>query len=330
MPMNCRPRRGLTLLELTIVLAILGILTLVAVLMTDGVVDQGRYDVTVRTLDNVRSAILGPVGQADGPSFVADVGRLPQVVPANPTDLSSEPAVAELWEQRTIRTYGPPAEGFQDPDIRLFSGWRGPYLRIATGNSLLRDGWGQPFALFQPGPPFPDGSLPSAGLGTPVGQLRSPGGPTAPYNIPVALTQPISDPEWHGVVQGTLTVIRSTSTTPAPGSPMTPTLPSLPTTVQVQLYRPAGDLPEGVQPSNPDFPLTFVPGSVSTATTQTDVASFVFSNVPAGPVALRAYYNGSHPKMNPRSAIAYIRIPPRGTIVRDLYLTITMTSVPTP
>ena len=42
-------RRGLTLVELLVVLTILAIMTTVAITLTDGLVDQGRYDATQRT-----------------------------------------------------------------------------------------------------------------------------------------------------------------------------------------------------------------------------------------------------------------------------------------
>ena len=87
--MTCsrRSERGLTLVEMLVVLAILVALTTVAVNSTEGVVDQGRYDATGNTLDGVRDAVLGREG-LKGPDdrpfitgFVADMGRLPVVPP---------------------------------------------------------------------------------------------------------------------------------------------------------------------------------------------------------------------------------------------------------
>src|SRR5947209_18975108 len=91
-------RRGLTLVELLVVLLILAILTTVAITATSGLVDQARYDATQRTLQNTQDAIIGPAGQRepDGTplitGFVSDVGRLPVTVGNDPfTQLQ------ELW-----------------------------------------------------------------------------------------------------------------------------------------------------------------------------------------------------------------------------------------
>ena len=86
-PLNCDndmiKRSGMTLVELLVVLAILALLTTVAVTSTDVVLSQGRYDATKGTLTNIQEAVLGPPNarQADGTlvsiGFVADVGRWP-------------------------------------------------------------------------------------------------------------------------------------------------------------------------------------------------------------------------------------------------------------
>src|SRR4051812_35605788 len=81
-----RPRRGLTLLELLVVLLILAILTMIAVQSTDNLVEPARYDATVRTMQNIQDAMIGPGNQRnpDGTilvtGFVADTGRVPAVI----------------------------------------------------------------------------------------------------------------------------------------------------------------------------------------------------------------------------------------------------------
>ena len=76
-------RSGMTLVELLVVLAILALLTTVAVTSSDVVLSQGRYEATKRTLTDIQEAVLGPPNarQADGTlismGFVADVGRSP-------------------------------------------------------------------------------------------------------------------------------------------------------------------------------------------------------------------------------------------------------------
>jgi type II secretory pathway pseudopilin PulG len=168
-----RRRSGLTLVELLVVLTILIILTTIAITSTDQVLDQGRYNATQRTLQNIQDAILGPTSQrtADGSllisGFVADMGRLPQTV-----DTTSEP-LRELWDPSVIpaaSTYALQVTNLINPSnpsvflmyppntvynpttapvqvaVTLPCGWRGPYLQLMTGSSgRLLDGWGNPF-----------------------------------------------------------------------------------------------------------------------------------------------------------------------------------------
>lgn len=140
-------RRGLTLIELLVVLAILATLTVVAVTSTTGLLDQGRYEATQRTLENVRSAVLGrqpgvgedPTGIP--PGFVADVGRLPLAT----MDLD----LSELIENPN----GLPAFGIQpppgDPTVEVLAGWRGPYLQLPVGTNEVTDGYGRTPGFFQ-------------------------------------------------------------------------------------------------------------------------------------------------------------------------------------
>ena len=146
-------RRGLTLVELLVVLAILALVTLVAVVATENVVEQGRYEVTQRTLENTQAAVLGMANQtsADGTplltGFVADLGR--------PPIAGVDAQIPELWLQGTLPSYRPVAASTDDPnkDVTILAGWRGPYLRMPPPNSrghILYDGWGNPFALINP------------------------------------------------------------------------------------------------------------------------------------------------------------------------------------
>jgi prepilin-type N-terminal cleavage/methylation domain-containing protein len=308
--MNQR-RSGLTLLELVVVLAILAVLATVAVVMTEGTVDQARYDATQRTLQGIDDAILGPVGQPDAASFIADIGRLPQLVsilsdPANPTTSASELAPAELWQQGNLPTYGPVT--LTDTDIRLFSGWRGPYLRLAPGQNAIRDGWGNHFNLLQT-----DGVTPSV-AGDPIRTILSLGGPSAPYNVPLTLPVTLKDNAWQGTLSGTL-FVTVTNTSSAPTGPSNAT---------VKLYHAKADDPSGsgAMAKAPDVPLVFAAGSSSSSSSTVFSASYVFSNVPCGLVALRGYSDGSALTSGARSTVNYLRIPPQGTAVRDLYFNI--------
>jgi prepilin-type N-terminal cleavage/methylation domain-containing protein len=149
---------ALTLLELLVVLAILSILATVAVTSTAGFADQARYEATQRTLLAIREAILGtaPARPWDAApfssGFVSDMGRLPQAnVPGEP--------LGELVKPSGLRDYsvqaavgdavdvGPGGDRDleADPEVFLGTGWRGPYLQLAPGETGLRDGWGVEF-----------------------------------------------------------------------------------------------------------------------------------------------------------------------------------------
>ena len=88
----------MTLVELLVVLAILALLTTVAVTSTDVLLSQGRYDATTRTLTGIQEAVLGldhgrqPDGTTIVSGFVADMGRLPVCTSADATV-----GLSELW-----------------------------------------------------------------------------------------------------------------------------------------------------------------------------------------------------------------------------------------
>lgn len=146
-------RRGLTLFELVVVLAIITAMTAAASLATDQLLGQRRYEITQGLLDDARVAVLG--GSAESPDslleaaasnrgagiagFVSDVGRPPVAAGADP-----QFQAAELWAQPpAIAPFGLKASSV-DPEVMLSCGWRGPYLRLPTGAARLADGWGRP------------------------------------------------------------------------------------------------------------------------------------------------------------------------------------------
>ena len=139
-----RPGRpgGLTLVELLVVLTILAIMATVAVTSTQVLVDQGRYEATVRTLDGIGRAIVDNDGGASSSGvtgFVADMGRLPTSLDEL-FQPSADMVSHQVWE------FDPDDDSMND--IRLASGWRGPYLRLAPGQEVLRDGWGDVWFRF--------------------------------------------------------------------------------------------------------------------------------------------------------------------------------------
>jgi type II secretory pathway pseudopilin PulG len=129
----------MTLVELLVVLAILALLTTMAITSSDVVLGQGRYDATVRSLQEIQDAVLGPTNarQPDGAvvvsGFLADVGRLPL-------------SLAELWSKPNgLAAFA--IRPASDTDVRVGSGWRGPYLRLPIGVESLYDGWGNSYQV---------------------------------------------------------------------------------------------------------------------------------------------------------------------------------------
>lgn len=157
--MNLRSRSAaFTLLELLVVLAILAIVTALAVRSLDGVQDQHRYEANRTGFDQLKAAIVGSDDDrgSDGTrtvsGFVADLGRLPRTVTQS---IDDEPmlTLAELLERGPIPEFAiRRATGIEiadsadeDPQVLVATGWRGPYLRLPLGAKTLLDGWGNPY-----------------------------------------------------------------------------------------------------------------------------------------------------------------------------------------
>ena len=151
-------RSAFTLLELAIVLAILAVLTHLAVVK----LDNGTFKPAQarRQIDDIGRAVFGfpgaldPAGQPTWTGFVADMGRSPRAVP----DASGAPSLSELWRapadsafavrSATAENLAPgsnPSDA--DPQINLPCGWNGPYYTPAHGADRLLDPWGNPYAL---------------------------------------------------------------------------------------------------------------------------------------------------------------------------------------
>jgi hypothetical protein len=170
----------MTLLELLVVVAILAVLATVAIQSTTDIGNQTRYEVTQKSLAAFRDSVLGPANQTspDGipmvTGFIADMGRPPRsraLVP-NPdlaypvydlAELYSEnlpsglqsyalhvPAVTNLATAGSVvltGTFGVGAANsfmfttFSGVAPRVPAGWRGPYVRKASTELSLVDGW---------------------------------------------------------------------------------------------------------------------------------------------------------------------------------------------
>lgn len=158
-------RRGMTLLELLVVLAILAVLTTVAVTLMDSTIDQARFDATQRSLQNVHDAIQGATAQSGAnvaatSGFLNDIGRLPIIINGDPLrELWDGTAFPRSYDQRPVSVSARPSTSGSSSltSIILPDGWRGPYLRLppgnndlATGTPRILDGWGNPLRVIDP------------------------------------------------------------------------------------------------------------------------------------------------------------------------------------
>ena len=276
-------RHAMTLVELLVVLTILALLTTVAITSSDVLLGQGRYDVTIRSLQEIQDAVLGPANarQPDGTvvvsGFLADVGRWPS-------------SLAELWSKPNgLATFAISQPSSDDLDIWVGAGWRGPYLRLPIGEQslpsdqqALRDGWGKEITIQCPG--LPDGS--------PDFRVVSPG-PDGVVDIPSAKStsaltaSDIRDDIWLSLsrplatVSGTVTVVDSSGNRTNP-----------PDSVTVRFYGPGVEsTPISCTPTDDGFsysiPKAVAPGphfvraylTVSGVTKKSPIVRFVQSDV---------------------------------------------------
>lgn len=142
-------RAGFTLLELVVVLAILAVVTTLAFRSLDQVEDQRRFEASRDMLTDIEKAVLGDEEVA---GFVADMGRLPQTVTAGTVSIEDNLGVSASYDVLSLTELSnagtQPAYDVRtaaaDAEVRLPSGWRGPYLTLRMGTTVLQDAWGNP------------------------------------------------------------------------------------------------------------------------------------------------------------------------------------------
>jgi prepilin-type N-terminal cleavage/methylation domain-containing protein len=251
--------RGFTLIELLVVLLILAILTTVAVRSVDVVQDQTHYEVTQRSIQNVKEAIVGregTVGDDASFSFVSDTGRLPILSGSGATRLQ------ELWiapDAGVMAPFALRSAPVPDADIVIGCGWRGPYMQLPIGQTGLTDGWGEPFVM------LPAANGPLASIQS-YGSDKAVGGNVADLysgDIPIsALT--FSAADYSSTVAGKV-FLNDDSTLPAPAA-----------TITLKLFMP-----------DPDSGLVKVL-LPTTAPNSGNNFTFQFSGVPIGRRVIRA------------------------------------------
>lgn len=159
--------RGLTLLEMVVVVAILAALTTFAIRSTSNLIHEARFDMTAQTLAAYRTAVIGQpasIGSGVAPqisSFAADLGRMPRaLLDASGTQLTLgellaasgnpdfafytalETNTALVWDS-TVQGSTALKRGISGNLLQVPSGWRGPYLYTSPDQQTLADGWGK-------------------------------------------------------------------------------------------------------------------------------------------------------------------------------------------
>ena len=172
-------QRGLTLLELLIVIVILAILTTVATRSLVSVGEQAQFDANDGLGRDFRRALIGTPNavQTDGtPSIsglISDLGRPPRAELENfivGENEATTPAsgqaytLRELVSQRTappFKVYKPDSTlvtatvwnpgvtniNLYDTTNSVPTGWRGPYI-YAGNDDIIDDSWGKPVAAY--------------------------------------------------------------------------------------------------------------------------------------------------------------------------------------
>ncbi len=129
--------RGFTLVEIIMVMALVGILTVASLTLFEGSLDESRFDATVKELEAIREALIGNQelrsgGQRISFGYNGDVGALPtngQGLGA----LTAAPGGVSAWSVNQT--------------VHLSLGWNGPYITTNLSNSdITTDGWGRTYS----------------------------------------------------------------------------------------------------------------------------------------------------------------------------------------
>ncbi len=148
-----------------IVLAVLGILTTIAVQSLGPLTSQAQNEATRRTIDSIRKAVISVNDtSASGTSivsgYIADTGHLPRVVwdsstltgtndlLIQPTDLGI-PAFGDAANGGIVSVPFPQLgnDGTLTGTMSFAWGWRGPYVTPPAASGALIDGWGNPILM---------------------------------------------------------------------------------------------------------------------------------------------------------------------------------------
>ena len=231
---------GFTVLELLVVIALLGavsIATLTLVVDTHDIESQGA---TEQRWHEIRKAIIGDStlslnGEPYISGYVADMGRLPS-------------NIQELFIQGTQPTWAATNLNTIEPELTgaISGGWRGPYLYTA-GSQFYRDGWGNVDAS----PPLATNddvnfgwkvSLTGASPMLTAIAVQSLGGDNAPNgnefneDFPNPLVNIVNANEWQQTSALVIFNVIFNKPPNAPNPPPPPTPPAALTNLELRLY----------------------------------------------------------------------------------------------
>jgi general secretion pathway protein G len=131
-----KTQAGFTLVELLMVIAILGVLTVMSLVPISNTIEEGRFQETLQKMQTIRNSIVGDPAIVENGirtsfGFIGDIGAIPtagQGIAA----LVTKPVALPAWSV--------------DSTVRFGLGWNGPYLTSATaGTDFTLDAWGRPF-----------------------------------------------------------------------------------------------------------------------------------------------------------------------------------------
>lgn len=285
--LRTRTTRGLTLVELVVVLSILAVTTTVAVRSLGPIRERARFDATERALADLEIALLGELDAQTG--FVADIGRLPLPPLADQSAVEAVFEPRELWvlpstasdTQTTTMQQSAVHIASEDPAVAVATGWRGPYVTLPAGDASLRDGYGRPIVcrrkLAAVGGSLTYFALVSAGQDGVVGTSDAPGDDRTIVLLDLAAPTPVDRVFAELVV--TITAVAPTGVSPL--------------TVNVTVYGP--DPTTGVARAWVPSPDTSTVGALPT--------SIVFPRtvgLTRGPKIVRAYVH-TGPTSDPQS-----------------------------
>ena len=140
-------KRAFTLIELVVVLAVIAVLTHLAVRELSHLRDAKLTKAADAQLETIRASVYSRTLGEEATGFLADMGRLPRLVddmtlgelwamPTNALPYAVRPATAE--------NLVPGLSSLAKASVYVPTGWRGPYLRLPIGKSRLFDPWGNP------------------------------------------------------------------------------------------------------------------------------------------------------------------------------------------